>query len=219
MLLERVGRPLAVLDVGTGEGQLARLIADHTGAHVVGVDPAWAQVVEAVGRGGQPTYAQSSGDALPVSDRSVDLVVVCLVLEHVDELDVTLAELARVLRPGGRLLLFLNHPLLQTPGSGLIVDHMIEPPETYWRIGPYLPEDSSLEEVHKGVFIRFVHRPMSRYVNGLIDVGLRLTDMAEPAPPERFIARAHEYEHDVVRTTPRLLLLEAEKPPDTIGGA
>jgi hypothetical protein len=101
---------------------------------------------------------------------------------------------------------------LQTPESGMIVDHMIEPPETYWRIGPYLREAVTVEEVQKDVFVRFVHRPLSHYVNGLIDAGLVLREMREPAPPPGFIAKAGEYEHEVVRTTPRLLALVADKP-------
>ena len=216
LLLERIGAADVVLDVGAGEGQLARAVQDRTGAAVVGLDPAWAQIAEAERRAGGPVYLRAECAALPVRDASADAVVVCLVFEHVDDLDAALLEVARVLRPGGRLLLFLNHPLLQTPGSGMIVDHMIEPPETYWRIGPYLPEVATVEEVHKNVFVRFVHRPLSRYVNGLLEAGLRLTHMAEPAPPDGFIAKAHEYEHDVVRTTPRLLLLEAESPLDTM---
>ena len=216
MLLDRLGEPARVLDVGTGEGQLARVIRDRTGGTVVGLDPAAAQTSEAVRRGGGVHYARAGCSNLPLRSGSMDVVVVCLVFEHVDDLDGSLAEVARVLRPGGRLLLFMNHPLLQTPGSGMIIDHVLDPPETYWRIGPYLPEDATLEEVHKNVFVRFVHRPLSRYVNGLIDVGLSLTHMAEPPPPAGFIAKAHEYEHEVVRTTPRLLLLEAEKALDSL---
>ena len=44
-----------------------------------------------------------------------------------------------MLEPGGRFLLFLNHPLLQTPDSGWIDDQILD--EQYWRVGPYLPED------------------------------------------------------------------------------
>ena len=85
-------------------------------------------------------------------------------------------------------MFFLNHPLLQTPDSGMIVDHMIEPPETYWRIGPYLREAVTVEEVQKDVFVRFVHRPLSHYVNGLIEAGLVLPKCAA-GPPPGFIAR------------------------------
>jgi SAM-dependent methyltransferase len=113
----------------------------------------------------------------------------------------------RVLAPGGRFLFFLNHPLLQTPGSGWIDDTILE--EQYWRIGPYLVEDRSLEEVDKDVWIPFIHRPLSRYINTLIDAGLVITRMEEPAPPPGFLARAEEYQ--AAATIPRLLFLRTEK--------
>lgn len=199
-----------VLDIGTGEGQLARALAAD-GAEVVGLDPTASQIDVAVGRGGGPVFSLAGSDALPVADASMDAAVVCLVFEHVDALDESLAEVARVLRPGGRFVLFLNHPLLQTPDSGMIIDHMIEPPETYWRIGPYLREAVTVEEVQKDVFVRFVHRPLSRYVNGMIGAGIDLRQLLEPAPPPGFLAKAPEYEEDVVVTTPRLLALIGDR--------
>jgi ubiquinone/menaquinone biosynthesis C-methylase UbiE len=193
-----------VLDVGTGEGQLARRLAER-GTTVVGVDPTVAQIGEAARRGGGPAYVQSGAAALPFADGSFDAVVACLVFEHIDDVDAAIDEVARVLAPGGRFAFFLNHPLLQTPGSGWIDDQILDPPEQYWRIGPYLTEASTLEQVEKGVFIRFVHRPLSRYVNALARAGLVLEQMVEPAPPPGFLARATEYAD--AATVPRLLLL------------
>jgi SAM-dependent methyltransferase len=133
--------------------------------------------------------------------------VACLVFEHVTDLDAAMGEVARVLRPRGRFLFLLNHPLLQTPGSGWIDDRILD--EQYWRIGPYLVEDESLEEVEKGVFLPFVHRPLGRYVNAMADAGLLVTRMEEPAPPPGFLARAAEYVE--AKSIPRLLYLRAEK--------
>jgi SAM-dependent methyltransferase len=200
--LPRSGR---VLDVGTGEGQVARLAAGPRA--VVGVDPTWPQLEEAGRRGGGPLYARATAASLPFAAASFDAAVACLVLEHLDELEETVAEVGRVLRPGGRFVLLMNHPLLQAPGSGWIDDHILG--EQYWRIGPYLVEDSSVEEVDKGVFVPFVHRPLSRYVNLLIEHGMLVTRMEEPAPPAGFLARAEEYAG--AATIPRLLFLLAEK--------
>jgi SAM-dependent methyltransferase len=196
----------SVLDVGCGEGQIARLVV---AARVVGIDPTWAQLEVARTRGGGPAYARGGAAALPVASGAFDAVVACLVFEHIREVDIAIAEVARVLKPGGRFVFFLNHPLLQTPNSGWIDDHVLDPPEQYWRIGPYLVEDESLEEVEKDVYIPFIHRPLSRYVNALADNGLTIVRMVEPAPPPGFLARAPEY-HDAA-TIPRLLLLVAEK--------
>jgi SAM-dependent methyltransferase len=192
-----------VLDVGTGEGQLARLMKGRA----VGLDPTWAQITEAAARRGGPQYLQAGAETLPFRSASFDVVVACLVFEHIDGVDAAIAEVSRVLEPGGRFLFFLNHPLLQTPNSGWIDDHILD--EQYWRIGQYLVEDRSLEEVEKDVHLWFVHRPLSRYVNALADNGLLITRMEEPAPPPGFLARAEEYQ--AAATIPRLLYLRAEK--------
>ncbi len=194
-----------VLEVGTGEGQVARDVADQGASAVVGLDITVGQITEAVRRAGGPVYGVSDAAALPVRSASFDAAVACLVFEHIDAVDEAIAEVARVVRPGGRFVFFLNHPLLQTPGSGWIDDHIIEPPEQYWRIGPYLVEASTIEEVEKDVHIRFVHRPLSRYVNALAVNGLVLEQMVEPAPPQGFLDRAPEYPD--AATVPRLLVL------------
>jgi SAM-dependent methyltransferase len=198
-----------VLDVGCGEGQVARLALAGGASRAVGVDPTWAQVGEAKARGGGPTYARAGAGRLPFADEAFDAVVACLVFEHIREVDEAIAEVARVLEPGGRFLFFLNHPLLQTPNSGWIDDQVLDPPEQYWRIGPYLTEDETIEEVEKDVFIPFIHRPLSRYVNSLSESGLRLVRMEEPAPPAGFLARAAEYK--AAATIPRLLFLASVK--------
>jgi SAM-dependent methyltransferase len=198
-----------VLDLGCGEGQIARLAVQRGAGRVVGVDPAAAQIAEAIRRAGGVRYARAVAAGLPFPPSTFDAVVSCLVLEHLADLDAGLDEIARVLRAGGRFVLFVNHPLFQTPGSGWIDDQVLDPPEQYWRIGPYLTEDTSVEEVEAGVLLPFVHRPLSRYVNGLADRGLLVTHMAEPAPPPGFVARAPEYAG--AATIPRLLLLRAEK--------
>jgi SAM-dependent methyltransferase len=198
-----------VLDVGCGDGQVARLAVSLGSEFVVGVDPTWNQVVVASERDGGVNVARASAHRLPFADASFDAVVACLVFEHIEDVDDAIAEVSRVLVRGGRFCFFLNHPLLQTPGSGWIDDQILDPPEQYWRIGPYLVEDLSIEEVEKDVFIPFIHRPLNRYVNALIDNGLFIERMLEPAPPAGFLARAAEYE--AAATIPRLLYLRSVK--------
>jgi SAM-dependent methyltransferase len=197
-----------VLDLGCGEGQVARRCAADLGCRVIGIDSSAAQLHTARGRGGPPGYARGSAVSLPIRDGAFDAVVACLVLEHVEDLRASVAEAARSLRPGGRFLVLLNHPIVQTPGSGWVDDHIVDPPEQYWQLGPYLVERPNTEQVDPGVFLTFNHRPLSRYVNAASEQGLLLTRMEEPPPPPGFVAQAPEYSEQT--NMPRVLFLHFE---------
>jgi SAM-dependent methyltransferase len=203
---EHLAGATRVLDLGCGEGQVARRIA-ALGAEVVGIDPTAAQLATARVRGGGPVYARAGAQAMPLRAGSFDAVVSCLVFEHLDPFEPAVAETARVLTPGGRFVLFLNHPLLQAPDSGWVIDHILD--EQYWRVGPYLPDDVAMEEVAPGVDLPFMHRALHRYVNELAAHDLLIEHVDEPPPAPGLLARAPEYKD--AATIPRLLLLVTRK--------
>jgi SAM-dependent methyltransferase len=195
-----------VLDIGCGEGQVARRIAG-SGAEVIGLDPTSSQISTARDRAGGPRYARARADALPCRSAAFDSVVVCLALEHVDAFEAAIQEVARTLEPGGTFVLVLCHPLLQAPGSGWIDDRIVG--EHYWRIGEYLRDVVAVDEVASGVSLRFIHRPLSRYVHAMGNAGLLIEDMEEPPPPRRLLADTWDYAEAV--TIPRVLLVRARR--------
>jgi SAM-dependent methyltransferase len=207
LAVEHLAGTTRVLDVGCGEGQLSRAVAAAHGVWIVGLDVTEGQIVEAAARGGGVTYGRSAAERLPIRDAAFDAVVICLTLEHIEPFEPAIQEMARVLAPGGRFLCFLNHPLLQAPNSGWIDDHILE--EQYWRVGPYLADDVSMEEVAPGVRLPFMHRPLSRYINEMSANGLLVEHMDEPPPPPGFLAQAPEYGE--AASIPRLLVLRARK--------
>lgn len=99
-------RPSRVLEVGGGPGELAARIAGEVGCRVVMVDISPRMVELARGRG----VDAHVGDAvsLPFPDGSFDCVLAAWVLFHLPDLDRGLAELARVLVPGGHLVAVTN---------------------------------------------------------------------------------------------------------------
>ena len=198
-----------VLDVGCGEGQVARRLVAAGVADVVGIDPAAAQLAVGRARAGGPRYARADARSLPFADHAFDGVVVCLAYEHVDDVDTAVRESARVLAPGGTFLLLVGHPLLQAPGSGWIDDRAWD--ERYWRIGTYLQEGTTVDEVAPGVAFEFIHRPVARYVNAMAAAGLPVEHMEEPSPPKRLIDELWGYpEADAI---PRILVLRARHRP------
>lgn len=103
-----LGKPGAtLLDVGCGGGLLTEEFA-RMGLRVTGVDPAPESVAtartHAAEAGLDIDYRVGCGEALPFVDGTFDAVACCDVLEHVDEPADVIAEMARVLKPGGLLL-------------------------------------------------------------------------------------------------------------------
>ncbi len=204
-VVERCHGARFVLDVGGGEGQVARAITAALGVDVLVVEPSEAQVRRA--RALRTPVVRGAAEALPIASASVDTVTVVLVLEHVLDLEGALSEIARVLEPGGRLVLALNHPLIQVPDSGLVED--VELGETYWRFGHYLREDATVEEVAAGVYIPFVHRPLSSYLSAALAAGLDLREFSELAPPAGWLAQ--QAAGALLATLPRLLVTVWER--------
>lgn len=208
LLAEGLEGAEVVVDVGCGEGQVARPAA-AAGATVVGLDGSSAQLAEAARRGGGVHYARSDATALAIRTGVADAVVLCLVVEHVEDAGRLATEAARVLRPGGVVLVVMNHPLLHAPDSCWVDDHQADPPECWWRVGPYLPEAVLDEEVDPGVVVRFHHRPLSTWINLFAAERLLVEHMVEPAPPEDF--RTPLSDPGAAATVPRLLFLRLRR--------
>lgn len=104
--LVATARPRNVLEVGCGEGELAARMRDELGADVIAVDqsPRMVELTQARGIDARVADVQQ----LPFDDAAFDAVVAAWMLYHVQDIDRGLAEIARVLRPGGRLVAVTN---------------------------------------------------------------------------------------------------------------
>lgn len=98
--------PRRVLEVGPGTGELAERMAKELAADVVAIDvsPRMVELTRARGIDARVGDVQE----LPFEDEAFDLVVAGWVLFHPADLDRALAEIVRVLRPGGRLIAATN---------------------------------------------------------------------------------------------------------------
>lgn len=92
-----------VLDIGTGTGSNLRMLQETGFRNVLGID----QSEDAIRFCTEKGFKVEKGDicSLPFPDLSIDLILATDIIEHVDEDDVALAEIARVLAPSGRALI------------------------------------------------------------------------------------------------------------------
>ncbi len=95
-----------VLDIGSGPGFLAGEMAEEVGAdgRVHGIDPSDSMLAIAGRSETSVEYDRGDALALPFGDEQFDVAVSTQVYEYVDDVEGALAEVWRVLRPGGRML-------------------------------------------------------------------------------------------------------------------
>lgn len=160
-----------ILDAGCGSGPLsAALIAK--GAIVTGFDSSAAMLDLARQRLGDSAdlCLADLSKPLPFADHSFDEVVSSLVLHYLEDWLSPLAELRRVLKPGGRLILSVNHPTVSV---------ITQPDEDYFAIRQY-SEDYEFDG--EPAVLTFWHRPLHAMINTFISAGFRLVTVSEPEP-------------------------------------
>jgi len=158
-----------LLDVGCGEGRsLGRF------GPTVGVDllPALARIASARA----PVVIADASIALPFGDASFAGAYAVLVLEHLIDPSRLIAEMARVVRPGGWCVVVHNHPVLTAPDSGPVVD--TTDGEVLWRWGSYLGAGHTDEPAGVGT-VRFHHRTVGVLLSGFADCGWSLERFVE----------------------------------------
>lgn len=172
-----------VLEFGAGAAQGSRWCA-RAGARAVATDLSGAMLARgrALDSNSQtraPSYVQCDAIRLPFGDATFDIVFSAYgALPFVDDSEGLLREVARVLRPGGRLVFSVTHPIRWTlpdvPGeAGLTVR------QSYFDRNAYVEADAA----GSATYVEH-HRTMGDRVREIVAAGLRLTDLVEPPWPD-----------------------------------
>lgn len=206
MLARVAARPFTeALDVGCGEGRFCRMLGER-GIRTVGIDPTSELIDQARVRDPQGDYQLGRAEALAFEDGRFDLVVSYLTLIDIPDVSTAIAEMARVLRPGGTLLIANLTGFNSAAAAADLGWTQLADGRQVYALDHYLEERSGWVE-WRGIRIINWHRPLSTYMSLLLSHGLTLTHFDEPAPASDAPPRAARY----VRA-PWFLVMEWTKP-------
>ena len=195
-----------ILDAGCGSGPLSAALRDR-GAVVTGIDASAGMLALARQRLGDDValHVVDLNDGLPFGDGAFDDVVASLVLHYLEDWGPTLAELRRVLRPGGRLIASVDHPFVAYTIQDPRPDYFATTSYTFnWTFnGESAP-------------MRFWRKPLHAMTDAFITAGFRLAVISEPQPDPA----ARELFPDAFQdlsTKPTFLFFVVDVPPSATG--
>jgi SAM-dependent methyltransferase len=179
-----------ILDVGCASGAVFEALRDR-GAAVTGIDSSAEMVNLARRRLGDDAdlHRVDIAGPLPFPGGAFDDVIASLVLHYLEDWTAPLAELRRVLAPGGRLIIAVNHPLLFP---------LVHPGAGYFAIQQW--SDENTFSGHQAV-LTYWHRPLHAMTEAFTAAGFRIAVISEPAPAPA----ARELFPDQIAAKPRFL--------------
>ncbi|WND39792.1 class I SAM-dependent methyltransferase [Streptomyces sp. BB1-1-1] len=195
-----------VLDAGCGSGPLTAALRDR-GAVVTGIDASAGMLALARRRLGDDValHLADLSDRLPFDDGAFDDVVASLVLHYLGDWEPTLAELRRVLRPGGRLIVSVDHPVTAYTIRDPRPDYFANTSYTFdWMLGG------------QSTPMRLWRKPLHAMIDAFTTAGFRLSVISEPQPDPA----ARDLFPDGFRdlsTKPCFLFFVVEVPPSVTG--
>jgi SAM-dependent methyltransferase len=146
-----------VLDAACGTGRYSVHLAAR-GHRIIGVDRSPEMLAKARQKLPQSEFREGDLKALPLEAKSVDVAVCALAMVHLPEVGKAVAELARVVRPGGRVIISDVHPFI------VLLGWQAQFPTAlggtgFMRLHAHLPSDYCQASAAAGLRVRSCHEP------------------------------------------------------------
>lgn len=172
-----------ILDLACGQGFFSHLFAEKAGK-IIGIDISkeLIGIAEEHKKENESFFVSPSDDLSMIPDASIDKMYIVLALQNIEKMKETFEESRRVLKPGGKFYIILNHPTFRIPKRSSW-EYDEKENIQYRRIDGYLAESRIEIEMHPGMkdsekTISF-HRPLQTYFKLLSKTGFAVSRLEE----------------------------------------
>ena len=196
------------LDVGCGEGRFCRMMRQH-GIGATGLDPTSKLIDRAISLDREGDYILGKAEDIPFPDEHFELVVSYLSLIDIQDYRKAIAEMVRVLQPGGTLLV-ANMTSFKTAVRRRNIVRQWVGSQFGYPVAGYSEERANWES-WRGIRVRNWHRPLSAYMQTFLGAGLELRHFDEPVIADPMNERELRYNE-----APWFLIMEWQKPTTPI---
>ncbi|MDN2710725.1 class I SAM-dependent methyltransferase [Janthinobacterium sp. SUN118] len=193
-----------VLDLGCGYGWFCRWALDAGAARVLGVDVSEKMLAQArsMGRHTAVSYARLDLEQLSLPPAGYDLVYSSLAFHYIERFDALLAAIRHGLKPGGKLVFSIEHPIFMAPRQpGWLTDAQGRkswPVDSYQQQGPRVSDWLAPGVVKQ-------HRTLGTTLNLLIQAGFQIEHVEEWGPTDEQLTQQPALAEE--RERPMLLLI------------
>lgn len=198
----------AVLSVGCGAGHDSAELKKRGVARSVGIDISKELIKIAKTEHPECEFSVMDMQRLSFEDATFDFVYSSLAMHYLDKWEVALAEIYRVLKPGGFFLFSREHPIWTAQAKyeveskvklkGARVMHDYLNPQTIGGMGD--------------MDVITYQLPISRMINDLVKAGFQIIKCEEPAPTKEFKKIADPSKYDLLTRIPIFITFKVQKP-------
>lgn len=201
----------SVLDLGCGYGALAKDLLASGATDYTGIDSSRKMIAfgRAVVKDERAVFIQADITQWEYPIAAYDLVVSCSVFHYIEDLDALLIKISRSLKPGGELILSVDHPLISFfNDSQATLTHVEYNGKSSWESQDYFNQIPRIHVWMEGRVVKF-HRTIEEYWRAITAAGFRIESLKEGRHEEDNLPIGFSIK--LVMLSPMFLIMKAVK--------
>lgn len=198
-----------MLDLGCGYGWHCRYAIENGALSVIGIDISekMLQKAKEINQLDGIIYRRIALEDVQFTAEMFDVIISSLTIHYIQSYDVLIGKIYQWLKPGGKFIFSVEHPVFTAAGSqDWVYDRAGN--KLHWAVDRYFYE-SQRNTLFLGEEVLKYHRTVSTYLNELLKQGFKITEVKEPMPSEAMLENIPEMKDELRR--PMMLLISVEK--------